>query len=99
MANAKWIDKHAKVIPSSDPMLAFTWGNHLFILRVGVESNDKATSTNRTARNAIGNKSKRGNKLEFIKHGEWKCRDVIVGMQWINRQVNKYVLFMRFLYY
>lgn len=94
LANANLIiDKHAKLIPSSDPMLAFTWGNHLFILRVGVESNDKTASTNRGARNAIGNKSKRGNKLEFIKHGEWKCRDVIVGMQWINRQVRKKELF------
>ncbi|KAI9031792.1 Golgi CORVET complex core vacuolar protein 8-domain-containing protein [Phycomyces nitens] len=75
-------------LPSTDPMLAFSWGKHLFIIRVGVEAAEsKQQNGNRTGRNPIGNKTKRGNKLEFIKLGEWRCKDPIVGLQWINRQI------------
>ncbi|OAD69130.1 hypothetical protein PHYBLDRAFT_85972, partial [Phycomyces blakesleeanus NRRL 1555(-)] len=75
-------------LPSTDPMLAFSWGYHLFIIRVGVEAADsKQQNGNRANRNPIGNKPKKGNKLEFIKLGEWECGDPIVGLQWINRQI------------
>jgi hypothetical protein len=59
-------------------MLAFVWGNHLFILRVGVENQPDKKNSN-----------KKGVQLQFVKMGEWKCRDSIVGIQWINRQVKK----------
>ncbi|KAL0081040.1 Golgi CORVET complex core vacuolar protein 8-domain-containing protein [Phycomyces blakesleeanus] len=82
-------DKKSKdSLPSTDPMLAFSWGYHLFIIRVGVEAADsKQQNGNRANRNPIGNKPKKGNKLEFIKLGEWECGDPIVGLQWINRQI------------
>ncbi|KAI9264371.1 Golgi CORVET complex core vacuolar protein 8-domain-containing protein [Phascolomyces articulosus] len=81
-------DKNSKHgIPPNDPMLAFSWGNHLTILRVGIESPDNPQSSNRGVRNTSSNKNKRGSKLEFTKYGEYKCRDVIVGLQWINRQI------------
>ncbi|KAI8145911.1 Golgi CORVET complex core vacuolar protein 8-domain-containing protein [Fennellomyces sp. T-0311] len=80
-------DKNPKhTTPANDPMLAFSWGNHLLILRVGIENPDIPHTGGRGSRNTA-NKSKRGSKLEFIKHGEYKCRDVIVGLQWINRQI------------
>lgn len=81
----------------SDPMLAFAWGNHLFILRVSVDSNDspKVAVNGRTRVTTPPpppppppKSSKKGLNLEFVKIGEWKCKDAIVGIQWINRQVN-----------
>ncbi|KAI9482584.1 Golgi CORVET complex core vacuolar protein 8-domain-containing protein [Zychaea mexicana] len=81
-------DKGAKPTTApNDPMLAFSWGNHLLILRVGIESPDGPHAPVRGARNTSSNKNKRGSKLEFVKYGEHKCRDVIVGLQWINRQI------------
>ncbi|KAI7859751.1 hypothetical protein BDC45DRAFT_563794 [Circinella umbellata] len=74
-------------IPTNDPMLAFSWGNHLTILRVGIENPDNSQPSNRSTRKSSSNKSKRGSKLEFTKYGEYKCPDVIVGLQWINRQI------------
>ncbi|CAO3646628.1 unnamed protein product [Cunninghamella blakesleeana] len=68
---------------SGDPMLAFAWGNHLFILRVGIESIEPQRPTNRFR----SPKPKRGTKLEFIKLGEKQLDDSIVGIQWINRQI------------
>lgn len=65
-------------------MLAFAWGNHLFILRVAVENTEPQRPTNRFR----SPKPKRGTKLEFIKLGEKQLDDSIVGIQWINRQVS-----------
>jgi hypothetical protein len=82
--------------PPSDPMLAFAWGNHLFILRVSVDNSDgskiTATANGRsrvttTTPPPTPKASKKGLTLEFFKVGEWKCRDAIVGIQWINRQI------------
>lgn len=80
-------------LASSDPMLAFAWGNHLFILRVSVSSNQdvKQSHTNgrgpRLPATPLPKPNKKGTNLEFVKIGEWKCKEAIVGVQWINRQV------------
>lgn len=77
----------------SDPMLAFAWGNHLFILRVSVDNNDNSKivvngrSRATTPPPPPPKPTKKGVHLEFVKIGEWKCKDAIVGIQWINRQV------------
>ncbi|KAI9307508.1 Golgi CORVET complex core vacuolar protein 8-domain-containing protein [Cunninghamella echinulata] len=68
---------------SGDPMLAFAWGNHLIILRVGVETIEPQRPSNRFRTP----KPKRGTKLEFIKIGESQLDDAIIGLQWINRQI------------
>ncbi|KAI8374379.1 Golgi CORVET complex core vacuolar protein 8-domain-containing protein [Radiomyces spectabilis] len=80
--------KSRTVIPSGDPMLAFSWGNHLFILRIGVDLQEPATGRSGRPSTAkpLG-KSKKRTKLQFTKVGEWKCRDSIVGLQWVNRQI------------
>ncbi|KAI7867172.1 Golgi CORVET complex core vacuolar protein 8-domain-containing protein [Spinellus fusiger] len=84
----KEISKVKDTLPSTDPMLAFSWGNNLFIIRVGVETPDtKLQTSTRTGRPSITAKSKKGSKLEFVKLGEWRCRDPIVSIQWINRQI------------
>lgn len=79
----------------SDPMLAFAWGNHLFILRVAVENSNTSTKPTANGRSkAIASpppitpkSGKKGVSLDFVKVGEWKCKDAIVGIQWINRQI------------
>ncbi|KAI8331983.1 Golgi CORVET complex core vacuolar protein 8-domain-containing protein [Choanephora cucurbitarum] len=78
--------------PNSDPMLAFAWGNHLFILRVVVEQENKQQPQNSRAPRIPTppqkpSPSKKGLSLEFVKVGEWKCKEAIVGIQWINRQI------------
>ncbi|KAL7316971.1 hypothetical protein PS15m_003385 [Mucor circinelloides] len=90
---AKQVSKSKDQLASSDPMLAFAWGNHLFILRVSVSSNNQDTKQPQT--NGRGPRlptpspkaNKKGTNLEFIKIGEWKCKEAIVGVQWINRQI------------
>ncbi|KAL9548901.1 hypothetical protein MBANPS3_005466 [Mucor bainieri] len=98
---------------SSDPMLAFAWGNHLFILCVRVSSSSSSSSNDAKQTHANGRgrlplsaaaaaaapspppaapppapkASKKGTHLEFVKIGEWKCKEAIVGVQWINRQI------------
>ncbi|CEG76156.1 hypothetical protein RMATCC62417_11090 [Rhizopus microsporus] len=70
---------------TNDPVLAFAWGSHLFILRVCVESNE-VTKTNQKAR-LNAKPTKRGVTLEFVKIGEWKSKESIVSIHWINRQI------------
>ncbi|KAI9250799.1 Golgi CORVET complex core vacuolar protein 8-domain-containing protein [Helicostylum pulchrum] len=75
----------------SDPMLAFAWGNHLFILRVSVDNNEPSkvavNGRSRATTPPPPKSNKKGVNLEFVKIGEWKCKDAIVGIQWINRQI------------
>ncbi|KAG1360274.1 hypothetical protein G6F62_000126 [Rhizopus arrhizus] len=69
----------------NDPMLAFAWGNHLFILRVCIESN-RSAKTNQKARSNTKS-AVRGVNLDFVKFGEWKSKEPIVNIKWINRQI------------
>lgn len=100
-SNAKFLFSRKIVkyqTPPSDPMLAFAWGNHLFILRVSVDHENKQMTVNgRMARVPTQPKSnKKGTNLQFVKAGEWKCKDAIVGIQWINKQVQSLSLFFIF---
>lgn len=74
-------------------MLAYAWGNHLFIMRVGVGMADPPPSLQYSPsrfRSPMGGGSsggKRGTKLSFPKPAECLLEDPIIGLQWINRQV------------
>ncbi|CAO3692358.1 unnamed protein product [Umbelopsis ramanniana] len=72
----------------SDPTLAFSWGQHLIIIQVAVESHltNKSKDPSRSSVVATSSRNKYG-RLEFTKCGEWRCRDNIVALQWINRQI------------
>ncbi|GAB5590440.1 hypothetical protein Unana1_05340 [Umbelopsis nana] len=72
----------------SDPTLAFSWGPHLVIIQVAVESHhaSKSKDPSRSSVVATSSRNKYG-RLEFTKCGEWRCRDNIVALQWINRQI------------
>ncbi|EIE88846.1 hypothetical protein RO3G_13557 [Rhizopus delemar RA 99-880] len=69
----------------NDPMLAFAWGNHLFIFQISVESNTTAKASEKARSNTKA--TKYAVNLEFIQVGEWKCKEPIVSIQWINRQL------------
>ncbi|CEP17473.1 hypothetical protein [Parasitella parasitica] len=87
--------KNKDLLTASDPMLAFAWGSHLLILRVNV--NNSSSSSKQSNVNGRGprlatsspkpNKKGSANNLEFVKIGEWKCKEAIVNVQWINRQI------------
>ncbi|KAI8991762.1 Golgi CORVET complex core vacuolar protein 8-domain-containing protein [Mycotypha africana] len=74
-------------IRASDPMLAFSWGKQLFILRVLVENEGKATTAKGKVRSIPGPNNKKGRALDFVKISDWECAESIVGIQWINRQI------------
>ncbi|KAI9280628.1 Golgi CORVET complex core vacuolar protein 8-domain-containing protein, partial [Sporodiniella umbellata] len=54
-----------------DPMLAFSWGKHLFLLSVQALPNDKS----------------RRIQLKFSEVGEWESPESIVSIQWMSRQI------------
>jgi vacuolar protein sorting-associated protein 8 len=66
-------------IEHTDPLLAFSWGNHLTILKVTATTVELSTTKRRRPEHDI--------KLEFIKVGDWKSRNSIVGLQWLSPQV------------
>ncbi|ORX61405.1 hypothetical protein DM01DRAFT_1299341 [Hesseltinella vesiculosa] len=69
----------------TDPMLAFAWNNHLYIVRVSTERTEH-THTSRLM-NPLGRKSKHSTKLDFVKSGECVLDDAIVALEWVNRQI------------
>ncbi|CAG8447350.1 141_t:CDS:10 [Funneliformis mosseae] len=69
-------------IEHSDPLLAFSWGNHLTILKVTVSLS--ATSELPPTRRR---RSERDIKLEYTKVGDWKSMNSIVGLQWLSPQI------------
>ncbi|CAG8700145.1 4662_t:CDS:2, partial [Acaulospora morrowiae] len=65
----------------TDPLLAFSWGNHLIIIKVSVLSPTAPEIPLKKRR------QKREVRLEFIPVGEWKSRNSIVGLQWLSSQI------------
>ncbi|RUP52444.1 hypothetical protein BC936DRAFT_138358 [Jimgerdemannia flammicorona] len=100
---------HLDTSTNTDPILAFSWGNHLVILRVGTASlipesaattkrgsNGKSSGQNTpTGMNTESaptpatntKKNSKNLRLDFVKVGEWRGKDSIVGLQWVNRQI------------
>ncbi|KAI8073344.1 hypothetical protein BC940DRAFT_291112 [Gongronella butleri] len=81
--NQKAADKQMASV--TDPMLAFSWDNHLYILRVVIERIEPSHTSR--LRSPLGKKGKHASKLDFCKVGETFLNDAIVGLQWINRQI------------
>lgn len=82
----------------TNPTLAFSWNRHLFIFQI-VRSAGQAPSVTATHltpdRKTIPEANGKTPKLDFVKVGDWICREGIVGIQWIRPQV-KTVLFTYF---
>lgn len=73
----------------TNPILAFSWNRHLYIFQV-VKSAGQTPSMTTThlspERKAIPDNGKTP-KLDFVKVGDWICREGIVGIQWVRSQV------------
>ncbi|KAI8352952.1 Golgi CORVET complex core vacuolar protein 8-domain-containing protein [Mortierella sp. GBAus27b] len=74
----------------TNPTLAFSWNRHLFIFQI-VKSSGQAPSTTATLlspdRKTAPDANGKTPKLDFVKVGDWICRDGIVGIQWIRPQI------------
>ncbi|KAF9949559.1 Vacuolar protein sorting-associated protein 8 [Mortierella alpina] len=74
----------------TNPMLAFSWNRHLYIFQVVKASGQTPVSTathlspeRKPAQEVNGKNS----KLDFVKIGDWICREGIVGIQWVRPQI------------
>ncbi|RIB07429.1 Golgi CORVET complex core vacuolar protein 8-domain-containing protein [Gigaspora rosea] len=63
-----------------DPLLAFSWGNQLNILKITTVPSIPEVHLKKR-------RSERDVRLEFIKIGEWKGMNSIVGLQWLSSQI------------
>ncbi|KAF9585028.1 Vacuolar protein sorting-associated protein 8 [Lunasporangiospora selenospora] len=74
----------------TNPLLAFSWNRHLYIFQVlrgaGHHSTTSAMhlSPDRRSGTEVNGKTPR---LDFIKVGDWICREGIVGIQWVRPQI------------
>ncbi|RHZ52600.1 hypothetical protein Glove_460g50 [Diversispora epigaea] len=68
-------------IINTDPFLAFSWGSHLILIKITVAPPAfPEISTKRR-------KNERDVRLEYIKIGEWRAPNGIVGLQWLSSQI------------
>ncbi|KAJ2918520.1 hypothetical protein MD484_g1843, partial [Candolleomyces efflorescens] len=67
-------------IEARDPILAFTWGNSLRLIKVSevrFRQRARSTKTGRTAEVDIGT-------ISFEEMGKWNAEDTVLGLQWLN---------------
>ncbi|CAG8462142.1 3794_t:CDS:10 [Diversispora eburnea] len=68
-------------IINTDPLLAFSWGSHLILIKVTVAPPVFPEIFTKRRKN------ERDVRLEYIKIGEWKAPNGIVGLQWLSSQI------------
>ncbi|KAF9183247.1 Vacuolar protein sorting-associated protein 8 [Haplosporangium sp. Z 767] len=73
----------------TNPMLAFSWNRHLYIFQVIKavgQAPGSATHLSSDRRQPAETNGKTP-KLDFIRVGDWICREGIVGIQWVRPQI------------
>ncbi|KAI1313891.1 Vacuolar protein sorting-associated protein 8 [Mortierella claussenii] len=72
----------------TNPILAYSWNRHLYILQVykGTGQTPSAAQLNSDRKTAPDPNAK-SPKLDFVKVGDWICREGIVGIQWVRPQI------------
>jgi hypothetical protein len=73
-------------IEARDPILAFTWGNSLRLIKVSevrFRQRARSSKTGRTAEVDIGT-------ISFEEMGKWNAEDAILGLQWLNAKVGSF---------
>ncbi|KAG0343931.1 Vacuolar protein sorting-associated protein 8 [Podila humilis] len=75
----------------TNPMLAFSWNRHLYIVQVnkpGGQANGSSIATRLSPDGKQGAESHgKTPRLEFSVVGDWVCREGIVGIQWVRPQI------------
>ncbi|KAG9326749.1 hypothetical protein KVV02_008639 [Mortierella alpina] len=74
----------------TNPMLAFSWNRHLYIFQVVKASAPTPVSTAThlsPERKPVQEVNGKNSKLDFVKVGDWICREGIVGIQWVRPQI------------
>ncbi|KAF9904302.1 Vacuolar protein sorting-associated protein 8 [Linnemannia zychae] len=77
-------------IVETNPMLAFSWNRHLYIFQVlksSGQSQDSGPALLSPDRKAVPEVNGKSPKLDFVKIGDWICREGIVGIQWVRPQI------------
>lgn len=77
-------------VVETNPMLAFSWNRHLYIfqvLKVTGQIQESGSTHLSPDRKAVPEANGKSPKLDFVKMGDWICREGIVGIQWVRPQV------------
>ncbi|KAF9114740.1 Vacuolar protein sorting-associated protein 8 [Mortierella sp. AM989] len=77
-------------VVETNPMLAFSWNRHLYIFQVlkGSGQNSSPAPTHLSPeRKPAPDANGKNPKLDFVKIGDWVCREGIVGIQWVRPQI------------
>ncbi|KAF9436335.1 Vacuolar protein sorting-associated protein 8 [Entomortierella beljakovae] len=74
----------------TNPMLAFSWNRRLYIFQV-LKGTGQALSPTPThlspERKPAPDTNGKSSKFDFVKVGDWACREGIVGLQWVRPQI------------
>lgn len=71
-------------------MLAFSWNRHLYIfqvLKATGQIQESGSALLSPDRKPVPEANGKSPKLDFVKMGDWICREGIVGIQWVRPQV------------
>ncbi|KAF9933290.1 Vacuolar protein sorting-associated protein 8 [Linnemannia zychae] len=77
-------------VVETNPLLAFSWNRHLYIFQVlksSGQSNGSGSVHLSPERKATPENNGKSPRLDFVKVGDWICREGIVGIQWVRPQI------------
>ncbi|KAG0047133.1 Vacuolar protein sorting-associated protein 8 [Gryganskiella cystojenkinii] len=80
-------------VVETNPLLAFSWNRHLYIFQVVkaaglTPGSASATGTHLSpSQKSTSEVNGKSPKLDFVKVGDWICREGIVGIQWVRPQI------------
>ncbi|KAG0292451.1 Vacuolar protein sorting-associated protein 8 [Linnemannia gamsii] len=77
-------------VVETNPMLAFSWNRHLYIfqvLKATGQLQESGSAHFSPDRKAVPEANGKSPKLDFVKMGDWICREGIVGIQWVRPQI------------
>ncbi|KAF9202333.1 Vacuolar protein sorting-associated protein 8 [Haplosporangium sp. Z 27] len=75
--------------PETNPMLAFSWNRHLYIFQVlkGTGQSSSPSPNHLSPERNPASDNGKTPRLDFVKVGDWICREGIVGIQWVRPQI------------
>ncbi|KAG0328132.1 Vacuolar protein sorting-associated protein 8 [Dissophora globulifera] len=73
-------------VVETNPLLAFSWNRHLYIFQI-VKTTGQGPTHLGPDRKPVSEANARSPKFDFVKVGDWVCREGIVGIQWVRPQI------------